>query len=87
MQQEFEAMPDHFHGTIIAAAQLPKPLGYYIGNFKGRARQAIRKLIGKTEFPARSKGHFDIVSPDADMFHALRHYNNGLARLIAAKRP
>lgn len=67
-------MPDHFHGTIIATAQLPKPLGYYIGNFKGRVRQAIRKLLGKPEFPVWSKGYFDIVSLDADMFHAFRHY-------------
>lgn len=73
-QQEFEVMPDHFHGTIIATAPLPKPLGYYIGNFKGRVRQAIRKLLGKPDFPVWSKGYFDIVSLDADMFHAFRHY-------------
>lgn len=72
--QEFEIMPDHFHGTIIATAPLPKPLGYHIGNFKGRTRQAIRRHVGDPEFPVWSKGYFDIVSLDADMFHAFRHY-------------
>lgn len=72
--QEFEIMPDHFHGTIIATAPLPKPLGYYIGNFKGRTRQAIRKLVGDPDFSVWSKGFFDIISLDADMFHAFRHY-------------
>ena len=73
-QQEFEIMPDHFHGTIIATAHLPKPLGYYIGNFKGRTRQAIRKLLGDPAFPVWSQGFFDLVSLDADMFHSFRHY-------------
>lgn len=73
-QQEFEIMPDHFHGSIIATAPLPKPLGYYIGNFKGRSRQTIRKLVGDPGFPVWSKGFFDIVSLDADMFHSFRHY-------------
>ena len=73
-QQEFEVMPDHFHGTIIATAPLPKPLGFYIGNFKGRVRQAIRKFLGKPEFHVWSKGYFDIVSLDAEMFHSFRHY-------------
>ena len=73
-QQEFEIMPDHFHGTIIATAPLPKPLGYYIGNFKGRTRQAIRRLVGDPAFPVWSQGFFDLVSLDADMFHSFRHY-------------
>lgn len=73
-QQEFEVMPDHFHGTIIATERLPKPLGYYIGAFKARSRQAIRKLLGIPDFPVWSKGFHDIVSLDADMFHAFRHY-------------
>ena len=73
-QQEFEIMPDHFHGTIIATAPLPKPLGYYIGNFKGRTRQAIRKLMGDPAFEVWSRGYFDIVSLDADMFHSFRLY-------------
>ena len=79
-QQEFEIMPDHFHGTIIATAHLPKPLGYYIGNFKGRTRQAIRKLLGDPAFPVWSRGFFDIVSLDADMFHAFRLYIKDNAR-------
>lgn len=79
-QQEFEVMPDHFHGTIIATKPLPKALGTYIGNFKGRTRQAIRKLTGDPTFPVWSRGFFDIVSLDADMFHAFRHYIRDNAR-------
>ena len=79
-QQEFEIMPDHFHGTIIATAPLPKPLGYYIGNFKGRTRQAIRKLVGDPTFQVWSRGFFDLVSLDADMFHAFRLYTKDNAR-------
>jgi len=72
--QEFEIMPDHFHGTIIATSPLPKPLGYYIGNFKGRTRQAIRKAVNDPSYSVWSKGFFDIISLDADMFHSFRHY-------------
>ena len=78
--QEFEIMPDHFHGTIIATAPLPKPLGYYIGNFKGRTRQSIRKIVGDSTFQVWSRGFFDLVSLDADMFHAFRFYIKDNAR-------